>query len=355
MLGSKAHVRVFLHSFQSVVPQFSTSQEVLNQWLIEIRRHDGTAQPNASEKLLQRYVIPPEKIATRGHEHALEDAPRSFRERMNHVLAYADRVFECLYTERRVPDELIHVTCTGYQAPSAAQRFGSRATRPVRVTHAYHMGCAAAIPAIEIACAKLAKNPDVWVDVVHTESCTVHADPTRSNPERMVIESLFADGAVGYALTARPAGNDSKDYEVLGSLESLVPGTSALMSWDQSERGFEMTLARELPAKISEVVGSFVGRLLEKAGLTTRDLERAAWAIHPGGPAIIDRVQRALGLEDRQIGISRDVLRERGNISSATLPTIWERMLPTLEIGTPVVSLAFAPGLTLAGIVLRRV
>lgn len=280
----------------------------------------------------------------------------TFQSRMDQVAGFADRVFAEVYGARSLPDEIVHVTCTGYEAPSAAQRFVCQLDRqihkPIRVTHAYHMGCAAAVPALGIVCGKLAQSADMKIDVVHTESCTAHADATRSNPERIVIESLFADGAIAYSLQREMPTGDS--YEVLGTLENILPGTGTLMQWNQSELGFEMTLARQLPQKISEVVGGFVGRLLEKTGLRTSDARQAAFAIHPGGPAIIDRVRDALGLNAEQVALSSEVLRLHGNLSSATLPTIWERMLPTIPAGTPVVSLAFAPGLTLAGAVLRR-
>jgi predicted naringenin-chalcone synthase len=101
-----------------------------------------------------------------------------------------------------------------------------------------------------------------------------------------------------------------------------------------------------VPRLLAGCLGPFVARLLGE----TRP-EAAIFAVHPGGPRIVDEVQRLLGLGDAQVAESRAVLRDYGNLSSATLPHIWMRLLadPAIRPGTPVASLAFGPGLTLAG------
>ncbi len=97
--------------------------------------------------------------------------------------------------------------------------------------------------------------------------------------------------------------------------------------------------------------------MCEKAELSQAEREAAAFAIHPGGPRILDLVQDRLHLSDPQVACSRSVLLSRGNMSSATLPHIWQELLrgDTLGDGQAVISLAFGPGLTLCGAVLRKV
>jgi predicted naringenin-chalcone synthase len=83
---------------------------------------------------------------------------------------------------------------------------------------------------------------------------------------------------------------------------------------------------------------------------------QTVFAVHPGGPRILDSVQKLLELEDRQLALSRNVLFERGNMSSATLPHIWMAALsdPDVRPGSLVASLAFGPGLTIAGALFRK-
>lgn len=83
---------------------------------------------------------------------------------------------------------------------------------------------------------------------------------------------------------------------------------------------------------------------------------RGLFAVHPGGPRIIDKVAALLELTPGQVEASRGVLRDCGNMSSATLPHIWARMAanPAVPAGTLITSLAFGPGLTVYGAMLRK-
>jgi predicted naringenin-chalcone synthase len=129
------------------------------------------------------------------------------------------------------------------------------------------------------------------------------------------------------------------------------------MTWVLSEWGFRMTLSREVPDKIAAALPGFLERLLESAGETPQARrDQIIFAIHPGGPKIIDSVQKLFKLNDDQIASSRAVLFERGNMSSATLPHIWAKILDDdgVRPGTHVVSLAFGPGLTVAGALFKK-
>jgi predicted naringenin-chalcone synthase len=113
-----------------------------------------------------------------------------------------------------------------------------------------------------------------------------------------------------------------------------------------------MTLSRDVPNRIGGVLKPFLHALTGGTGISPADIV----AVHPGGPKIIEGVQQALALSDEQVRCSQEVLYDRGNMSSVTLPTIWSRLLrdPSIQPGTRVISLAFGPGLTIAGAVFRR-
>jgi predicted naringenin-chalcone synthase len=125
------------------------------------------------------------------------------------------------------------------------------------------------------------------------------------------------------------------------------------MSWNAGETGWQMTLSRDVPTKIRDALPGFVDELLAPHGLKLTD---CIAAIHPGGPRIIDEVASVLGLSEEQTQYSRKVLLERGNMSSATLPHIWEQIALSQAAapGQPILSLAFGPGLTLCGALLRK-
>jgi len=255
--------------------------------------------------------------------------------------------FEAEYGgEAHPPDDLIHVTCTGYVSPSAPQELVAARRWPTRVVHAYHMGCYAAIPAIRIAAALAGQRGRV--DVVHTELCTLHLDPSDHSPEQLVVQSLFADGLIRYSV--RGQGAPGPGLRIVALDEAILPDSVDSMRWSVGDHGLHMTLGRDVPDRIADELPGFL------AGLAAETRGRPIFAVHPGGPKIIERVQSVLGLDEAQVAASRAVLAELGNMSSATLPHIWARLVadPAVAAGTPIVSLAFGPGLTVAGALFRK-
>ena len=129
------------------------------------------------------------------------------------------------------------------------------------------------------------------------------------------------------------------------------------MSWMVSDFGMHMTLSRRIPDYLRAYLGGFMDRLASEAGLTAAHLqEQALVAIHPGGPRIIDELAELLGLRPEQVQASNTVLRNYGNMSSATLPHVWMAMVEdgTVPSGTLIVALAFGPGLTVSGALFRK-
>lgn len=282
------------------------------------------------------------------------------------------------------PTELIHVSCTGYVAPSAAQRLVARKGWQGRtgVIHAYHMGCYASMPALRMATAFLASprsgprgavGPG-WaprdgasgsshasmargrgrVDIVHTEFCSLHLNPSRHMPEQLVVQSLFADGHIRYSVGPDEGGPGMR---FLGVHEEILPGTPDAIGWLLGDHGMKIILAREVPDLIAKALKDFIARLYERTGTDAAEaLDRGLFAIHPGGPRIIDKVSSLLELRPAQVAESRAVLKACGNMSSATLPHVWAGMLsdPAVKPGTLITSLAFGPGLTLYGTMLRK-
>jgi len=129
------------------------------------------------------------------------------------------------------------------------------------------------------------------------------------------------------------------------------------MTWMASDFGMQMTLSRKVPDHIRAGLGDFLERMAATTGTTLDALRRTSvFAIHPGGPRIIDEIAELLGLRPDQVEASNAVLRDYGNMSSATLPHVWMNILDddAVKPGTRVVALAFGPGLTISGAILRK-
>jgi len=377
-----------LHDFQSQPARYHSDQEAILEWIAaahaqsEITLQNATT-PEAREaltrkfrKLVMRFGCSTDRISFRNS--SLVDFTHTDWERMR-IFALnqfpsgkpcGDRslffreisgaAFEQFYADDTYPPEvLIHVTCTGYVSPSGAQRLVANRNwgQSTEVIHAYHMGCYASMPAIRMA-AGFVERGKARVDVVHTELCTLHMDPSQHLPEQLVVQTLFADGLIRYSVSHPPAGGSSpKGLELLATREEILSGTEDAMTWMVSDFGMQMTLSRKVPDHIRAGLGPFLDRLAASAGLTPAGLfETAIFAIHPGGPRIIDEIAEHLGLRPEQVAASNTTLRNYGNMSSATLPHVWKHVLEDESVppGTLIVSLAFGPGLTMAGAILRK-
>jgi predicted naringenin-chalcone synthase len=207
------------------------------------------------------------------------------------------------------------------------------------------MGCYAAFPAVRMGMG-LYLSQNVDIDIVHNELCSLHLASDTHTPEQMVVQTLFADGHIKYSL-----GSANQGLRILGVKEELIPNSLEDMTWIPDAFGMKMTLSREVPFKIRDHLPHFVDALCAQCGVLRHELIKdGIFAIHPGGPKIIEAVQKKLELDEEQVFFSKDVLKKRGNMSSATLPHVWDQIVKSdISSGTKILSLAFGPGLTIFG------
>ena len=378
---------VILHGFQTQQPGHRADQGTILEWIAAAHAQaELTLQQPATEeareaivrkyrKLVLRFGCSTDRIAFRNtalddFTHRDWDRMRIFQlnrfpsgkpcgERSRFFREISGRAFDLFYPiGAEPPAVLIHVTCTGYVSPSGAQRLVAKRSwgRTTEVFHAYHMGCYAAMPSLRMAAGLVARGK-AQVDLVHTELCTLHMDPSQHLPEQLVVQTLFADGLIRYSVSPATGKSDPAGLELIAALEEIVEGTEDAMSWMVSDFGMHMTLSRRIPDYLRAYLGGFMDRLASEAGLTAAHLqEQALFAIHPGGPRIIDELAELLGLRPEQVQASNTVLRNYGNMSSATLPHVWMAMVEdgTVPSGTLIVALAFGPGLTVSGALFRK-
>lgn len=279
-----------------------------------------------------------------------------------------DRVFGQLYADTDVaPDDLVHVTSGGYSAPSPPQRYlAQRGWLDTVVSHVYHMGCFAAFPAVRAAAGALhtsraldPANPKQRADVVHTEYFSLHVNLAAREPEDIISFTLFGDGFIRYSALAEEALPPGiHGLRVLTMQDAILPDSAGEMTWHLGTHNFALHLAKSVPHFIREHCPAFVDNLCARAGLDF-EAEKGgmAFAIHTGGPKILDFVEESLGLAPDKLDHSRALLRERGNMSSAACPHLWARLVAdeTVPVGTKVLSIGFGPGLTVAGMISEKV
>jgi predicted naringenin-chalcone synthase len=248
---------------------------------------------------------------------------------------------------------LITVSCTGMYAPGLdielVERLGL--SPYVQRTSVNFMGCYAAFNAIKLADAICKSNPQAKVMMVCTEICTIHFQKC-PEPDHLVSNALFGDGAAAVLMQGQPCQEVSLELQSFHC--DLAPAGKRDMAWHIGDTGFEMTLSSYVPDLIKQGIKELTERLL--LGLKTTISEIKLFAIHPGGRRILEVIEQELGMTRDDNRFAYQVLREFGNMSSATVLFVLKELMDSLttkEQDEPVLSFAFGPGLTLESMLLR--
>lgn len=249
---------------------------------------------------------------------------------------------------------LITVSCTGFYAPGPDfDIIRSLNLNPqIERYHLGFMGCYASLPALKMADQICRANPDANVMVVSVELCTIHfqANPKLDN---MLSASIFADGGAGLIISSKKPV--ASGYALEGFASTILDKGESDMAWSIGNTGFNMVLSSYIPDLLQDEIKPFLNTVLDKFGLTADDI--GEWCVHPGGRAILDRIEQAVSLPEHALNASRKVLSDYGNMSSATVLFVLKELQrqPLNNEKPAALAMAFGPGLTMETAFMSRV
>ena len=287
-----------------------------------------------------------------GGFYAREDPTTAARMALyaEHAPALALQAIAGLSQNLSTVTHLVVASCTGFVAPGVDQIIARTLGLSPAVERLLvgFMGCYAAVTALRSAAHIVRSQPDARVLVVTVELSSLHLNWTGSL-ESLLAMLQFGDGAAAALVCAEGPG-----LSVEAPFATTLPASEDLIRWDIGDNGFVMHLSGQVPGRIADALRdpTLVATL---AGGAPADVD--AWAVHAGGRSILDAVEQGLSLSPDALSESRQVLREGGNMSSATLMFVLARMMERTQV-TPVsrgVALAFGPGLAAEGFRFRAV
>jgi predicted naringenin-chalcone synthase len=248
--------------------------------------------------------------------------------------------------ERDRITHLVVASCTGFIAPGIDQLIVKAAglNPGVERTVVGFMGCYAAVNSLRLAHHFVRSDPSARVLVVNLELCTLHFQET-GNIERLLSMLLFGDGCSAALVTADETGLALNDFRA-----TTIADSEDAITWRIGDQGFDMHLSGEVPGRIQRALRHETERndgegLLRGSRVSDYDI----WAVHAGGRTILDAVETGFELPGDALNWSRGVLRDFGNMSSATLMFVLQRIMG--QVGTKVAKeskgfgVAFGPGL----------
>lgn len=243
---------------------------------------------------------------------------------------------------------LITVSCTGMAAPGLdillVEALGLAMN--TQRTSVNFMGCYAGFHALKMANAICAEQENAQVLIVDVELCTLHFQDNFSM-DNIAASLLFADGAAAVLVTNH---QENSLFKIHSFYSELATEGKKDMAWDIGETGFLMRLSGYVPNILSEHIAPLLSNAIENKE------EIKYWAIHPGGKKIISEIQKALHLKNEDMQVSRDILKQYGNMSSATIFFVLDAMLQKkFRPNEKIFATGFGPGLTIESAILSFV
>ncbi|MBP6625032.1 MAG: type III polyketide synthase [Chitinophagaceae bacterium] len=243
---------------------------------------------------------------------------------------------------------LITVSCTGISAPGLDIMLLRELNLSPNIhrTSVNFMGCYATMHALKMADAFCKADKDAKVLIVSIELCTLHFQNSCAM-DQIAASLLFGDGAA-----AALVSNEEGPYMIDQFYAEVNLQAFEDMSWNITSNGFLMSLSSYIPSIIAEKIEPMLVKALSQTHLTPHEI--AHWAIHPGGKKIIQEVAKALSLTEEQTNVSRRILKDYGNMSSATILFVLYEMQQEIENkNESVFCAAFGPGLTIESMILQ--
>lgn len=250
-----------------------------------------------------------------------------------------------------IPGELnkiITISCTGFFAPGLDYFLINEFNFPftVKRTNIGFMGCAASLIGLNSVLESMSYSQKTNVLLVSVELCSLHlqTEPSRDN---ILANMIFADGCAAGLFSNSDKYSSDIRLNLLYTDSVLFNNSSGYMGWKIGNYGFEMLLSSDLPKIILNDASPALINILNARNINYRDIKH--WALHPGGRAILDSLQKGLQLSDDQMKASRTVLSKYGNLSSASILFVLKELIDSDKIQKDELccAVAFGPGLTM--------
>lgn len=362
----------YIHNIATCVPEQSYEQPFLRD---QLKKYIGERE--ATERIIHRIYS---KSGIKKRHTVISDFnangdPRLFFQQDGSLSVPSTGVRNRIYTRKAKPlfvetarktidqnlsvdktdiTHVITVSCTGFFAPEPGFEIIKRLDLDPSTQrfHVGFMGCFAALPAMKMARSFCEAQSDATVLVVCLELCSLHFQASE-DPDDLISGSVFADGAAGMIISSRKP--DRTALELNRFSTSVAPNSEHDMAWTIGDTGFRMALSSYVPDIIQSNIEEALQPLFHHFEMTPDVV--SYWAVHPGGRAILDKVQQSFELSPVQLAASRKVLANYGNMSSATILFVLAELLqsPPDNDSESVLAMAFGPGLTIESGLLTKI
>jgi alkylresorcinol/alkylpyrone synthase len=245
-------------------------------------------------------------------------------------------------------DAVVAVSTTGIATPSLDALLMERMNlrRTVQRLPIFGLGCAGGAIGLARAAAIARSNPGALVLFLVVELCALSFRRDDFSKSNIVATALFGDGAAAALISCEGDG-----ASIVAGGEYTWPDSLEVMGWEVTGEGLKAIFSRDIPELVTTKLHDVTADFLFGHGLTLRDVD--AFICHPGGAKVLDALEVAFELQAGSLRIARDVLRDYGNMSAATVMFVLERTVGDSVPWSHALVSALGPGFT-AGFTLLK-
>ena len=229
------------------------------------------------------------------------------------------------------PREISQITftnTTGLAVPSIDARLMNRIpfSRDLKRVPLFGLGCLGGAAGIARVADYLQGHPAEAAILLSIELCSLTIQRDDFSLANLIATGLFGDGAAAVLVVGEHHALARKGGpRVVDSRSMFFPKTEHIMGWEFNDTGFHVLLSADIADIAERYLRPGVDDFLKHNGLTIKDISH--WIAHPGGPKVIQAMERGLGLDSDALNISRDTLASVGNISSASVLLVLDQTI----------------------------
>lgn len=246
-------------------------------------------------------------------------------------------------------DAIFTISSTGVSTPSIDARImnilpSSQYTKRIPI---WGLGCAGGASGLSRAYEYCLAYPQAKVLVLSIELCSLTFQRNDRSKSNLIGTSLFADGVACVLVCGDDSGYEKimkKDSapNIIGTQSTTMPDSEDVMGWEVKNEGLYVVFSKDIPTIIENWLQPNVLRFLNTNGLDVPDLDH--FIAHPGGKKVLEAYVSAMKFPGKMTETSLNVLKEYGNMSSATILYVLKRFMETAEAGDLGLGAALGPG-----------
>ena len=226
-------------------------------------------------------------------------------------------------------DAIFFISSSGISTPSIEARIMNLLpfrddTKRIPI---WGLGCAGGAAGISRAYEYCLAFPKANVLVLSVELCSLTFQKDDYSKSNLVGASLFADGIACALVSGHQSNVKAKQPmpRIIGTTSKFMPNSEDVMGWAVKSNGLHVIFSKSIPAIITKWLGPFVHEFLNTHELTQNDMTH--FIAHPGGKKVLEAYEETLGFDSTKTTISREILRENGNMSSPTILYVLQRFM----------------------------